>query len=158
MKYFFLFTAAFGLFAFAEAQAQNPGNIRVASFANRAADAVAQAAARDASIEKRFDKETGRVTYVRKSISSLTGEVRYNPVEYCSRSGKFINLSPRGQSCTKSKVSMGRDAHAVQVSGSFHPAPSLAQRAACAKACTKAKTPGKSVEKTANARLVHNDE
>ncbi len=157
MKYFFLFTAAFSLLAFAEVQAQNPGNIRVASFAN-SADAAAQAAARDASIEKRFDKETGRISYVRKSISSLTGEVRYNPVEYCSRSGKFINLSPRGQSCTKSKVSLGRAAHAVQVSGSFHPAPSLAQRAACAKACTKAKTPGKSVEKTANARLVHNDE
>ncbi|MCB0569188.1 MAG: hypothetical protein KDC66_05470 [Phaeodactylibacter sp.] len=135
MKRIVLFTVAIGLIAFSGVQAQSGSG--AGSAAVSVQEEAEQAAAHDASIEKRVDRETGRVYYVRKNASGPTGESDYCTVEYCSRSGKFVNVSPKGQSCTKPQAPCIRSASLAGQSSNHRPAAthSLAQKAACAGAC-----------------------
>jgi hypothetical protein len=57
--------------------------------------AAAKAAAIDENIEERVDAQTGKATYVRRTVDAATGEAAYTPVEYCSDSKRFINQSPQ---------------------------------------------------------------
>ena len=60
-------------------------------------------AATDASIVKQVSN-TGEVSYARKEVCPTTGKVSLTSVEYCTKSAKFINMSPSDAkaSCTKS--------------------------------------------------------
>ncbi len=64
----------------------------------------------DPSVEARTDKD-GSTYYVRK-VAGENGEVSYQPVKYCTKSGKFINESPSASaSChgDKAKVKAAAD-------------------------------------------------
>ncbi|MCB0588934.1 MAG: hypothetical protein KDD06_26835 [Phaeodactylibacter sp.] len=114
---------------------------------------VAEAAAQDENIEQRVDPGTGRTTYVRRSVCAATGKVSYTPVEYCSKSGRFVNISPREQHCVKSRAACtAKGAGATRVSLSEKTQCTTAQKAACSKACAGAK---KSTSASA-AKLVKN--
>ncbi len=59
-----------------------------------------KAAAADASIVRQVSND-GQVSYARKVVNK-NGEVEYTPVEYCTKSGKFINMAPgEAEHCTK---------------------------------------------------------
>lgn len=101
MKKLFLLFAFTGVVALANAQAQqcqasmaNSGN-----HACCAKTAAAKAAALDNTIEQRVNAETGEVSYVRKVSYAGTDKVTYTDVEYCTKAGKFINVSPGKKSC-----------------------------------------------------------
>ena len=107
-KFFFLF-AFIGLFAFAaNAQkkaccaAKGASTEKVSCTSAAAADAE-KAAEADASIVKQVSN-TGEASYTRKSVCPTSGKVSYEAVEYCTKSGKFVNVSPseKAASCTKS--------------------------------------------------------
>ena len=118
---------------------------------------VAEAVAQDENIEQRVDPGTGRTTYVRRSVCAATGKVSYTPVEYCSKSGRFVNVSPREKHCVKSKMVnvTARGARSAGVSGMEKVNCTTAQKAACAKACGKAKASSDGAS-AAEAKLVKN--
>ncbi|MCB0518397.1 MAG: hypothetical protein H6577_02665 [Lewinellaceae bacterium] len=104
-KFFFLF-AFIGLFAFA-ANAQKKACCAAKGASTEkvscttSADAE-RAASSDASIVKQVSN-TGDVSYTRKNVCPVTGKVSYEAVEYCTKSGKFVNVSPSDKAaCTKS--------------------------------------------------------
>lgn len=155
MKQFFLLTVLFALFSTAGLQAQDYPYSRTAETKARTHSVkAAEAAAMDASIEKRLDERTGQATYVRKEVCPTSGKVSYTAVEYCSRSGKFVNVSPREKQCVKSKADcQAKGARATKVSSGAAAKSqcTTAQKAACAKA--KA---GNSGSAGAKAKLVKN--
>lgn len=59
---------------------------------------VLKAASLDDSIEQRIDAQTGKVSFVRRTVDASTGEASYVPVEYCGETKKFINQSSKGKS------------------------------------------------------------
>ncbi len=61
-----------------------------------------KAAAADETIEARTD-EDGSTYYVRK-VTNDKGEVSYQRVKYCTKSGKFINEAPGGSCEGKAKA------------------------------------------------------
>ena len=66
--------------------------------------AAAKAASLDENITKRVSK-TGEVVYVKKSVCGTSGKVSYTAVEYCTKSNKFVNVSPKEKaSCSSSKA------------------------------------------------------
>lgn len=75
--------------------------------ASGTADAAAKVASLDASIESRTCPHSGVVSYVRKVSNPDTGDVTYEPVEYNSESGKFVNVSPSAKKgcCSKGEAS-----------------------------------------------------
>ncbi|MCO6475366.1 MAG: hypothetical protein J5I94_02025 [Phaeodactylibacter sp.] len=157
MKQFFLLTVLFALFSAASAEAQDCPYSRTAETKGCPhPTTAAKAAAMDASIEKRFDEQAGKTTYVRKEVCSTTGKVSYTAVEYCSRSGKFVNVSPQEKQCLKSKADCvskrARAAKASGAEGEIHC--TTAQKAACAKA--RAETNSGSGGSGAKAKLVKN--
>lgn len=58
-----------------------------------------KAASLDDSIEQRTDANTGKVSFVRRSVNAATGEASFEAVEYCSESKRFINKSPEKADC-----------------------------------------------------------
>jgi hypothetical protein len=157
-KFFFLF-AFLGVFALtAEAQkkaccaAKGASADKVSCSSSAMVDAE-KAAAADASIVKQVSN-TGEVSYTRKETCPVTGKVSYSAVEYCTKSAKFINVSPseKAASCTKA-------ASATKVSATQ-------KKACCAqganKACCKPgeKTSGASTEASEEpkVKLVNNEE
>jgi hypothetical protein len=98
---------------------------------------MAKAAADDESIVKQVS-DKGDVSYVRKEVCPMSGKVTMKQVEYCSKSAKFVNVSPTGakQACSKK-------ASATKVSSTSKKACSgqkAASKACCkkgAKACSK---------------------
>lgn len=68
---------------------------------------AAKAASMDDSIEQRTDANTGKVSFVRRTVDASTGEASYVPVEYCTETKKFINQSSEKSAacCTDSKGS-----------------------------------------------------
>jgi hypothetical protein len=108
-----LFVFALVSFAAFAAQAQSccsKGTAKSASAGKSEAactnDAI-KAASMDDSIEQRTDANTGKVTFVRRTVDASTGEANYAPVEYCTETKKFINKSSEKSAacCTDSKGS-----------------------------------------------------
>ena len=126
------------------------------------ATAAAKLASMDESIESRTCAQSGKLSYVRKSVCEKSGKVSYTGVEYCSKSGKFVNISPR-QACSKSKASAEGNAKATKVSDKKGACTS-AQKAACAKTCTGASkgkvnaAPKQNAEGKAKVKLVKGEE
>ena len=72
--------------------------------ASCASTAAAKAASLDENISKRVSN-TGEVVYVKKSVCGTSGKVSYTAVEYCTKSNKFVNVSPKEKaSCSSSKA------------------------------------------------------
>ncbi len=110
-----LFVFALVSFAAFAAQAQSccsKGTAKSASADKSEAacsDDAIKAASMDDSIEQRTDANTGKVTFVRRTVDASTGEANYAPVEYCTETKKFINQSPEKASCHgDSKASAGK--------------------------------------------------
>lgn len=98
-KIFFLFVLT-GLFAFA-ANAQSKsccagkkGADAKESCSAASAEAAAKAATTDASIVKQVS-DKGEVSYTRKEVAD-NGKVNYTPVEFCTKEGKFVNITTSG--------------------------------------------------------------
>ncbi len=105
-KLFFLF-AFMGLFAFGvSAQKKACCASKNASSSKSCSAMVDKAASADKNIVKQVSN-TGDINYVRKEVDSTNGKVMLTSVEYCTKSGKFVNVSPTDgmkTSCTKKGV------------------------------------------------------
>lgn len=154
MKQLFLLTVLFALFTSANVQAQHcPYSKTGETKACPHSTTAAKAASLDASVEKRVDKKTGQTVFVRKEVSPVSGRVNYTPVEYCSKSGKFVNVSPREKQCVKSRANCtSKGVGATKVSNTEKINCTTAQKAACAKACAG----GHSKAGASKAKLVKN--
>ena len=120
--------------------------------ANAIHEAAKEAAVRDANILKKVDPATGETQFFRKATCPNSGQAILTAVEFCSKSGKFIEVASYGKvSCTKS---VGTKAAATMVSHDepkCTPQQRAACPAACAEACKTAKTDG------SKARMVSNN-
>lgn len=108
-----------------------------------AAEVAARAAAQDADIVGKVDAATGEVNYFRKSICPSTGKTIYTAVEFCTKSGQFVNLASTDKvHCNKAteKPSVGKAPPVMTAAFPTTPAAGAARRAACAAACGKVKT------------------
>lgn len=165
MKGIMLTLAFLGVFALTSVQAQSCAKTQSTANASCCAKssvdgAAAQAASLDNTIERRVNAETGEVTYVRKAACESSGKTTYTQVEYCTKSAKFINVSPQKQNCTKDKASCTEDtakgASATKVSNNSTSCCTAAEKAAC---CPNgSKTTGASAKTSSNAsvKLVKN--
>jgi hypothetical protein len=154
-KLFFLF-AFMGLFAFG-ATAQKKACCAAKAAGEKTSCSAAsmtdadKAAAADASIVKQVSN-TGEVSYSRKEVCPTTGKVSLTNVEYCTKSAKFINMSPSDvkAACTKS-------ASATKVSSTEKKASCAAGEKAgcCAKKGEKASTT--STENEGKVKLVSSE-
>lgn len=71
-------------------------------------DAAMKAAASDPSIERKVDEKSGKITYWKKETSADAMTVSLQEVEYCTKSAKFVNVSPSEKaSCSKGASSKG---------------------------------------------------
>ena len=140
-KLFFLF-AFMGVFAFAaNAQATKSCASSKTACAKSCAKDMAKAAADDASIVKQV-ANNGEVNYVRKEVCAVSGKTTMTAVEYCTKKGKFVNVSPSETSKMK----------ATKVS-------STTKKAACCKkgskaACSKNASTKKASTSAAKVKLV----
>lgn len=107
-KLFVLFTfLCFATFS-ANAQSCNPAackkaqkNVKVE--ATQTNEAAVKLAAMEENIETRTCPTSGKVSFVRKDVCATSGTVKYSDVEYCTKSAKFVNVSPSAKaSCSKS--------------------------------------------------------
>jgi hypothetical protein len=111
MKKFLFVFALMGLFvAGANAQAKTCSKSCAKACEKKTASAEASAAAKaasmDDSIEKRVDASTNTDYYVRR-VSDNSGKVTFDKVEFCSKEGKFVNVSPKAGGpacCAKDKA------------------------------------------------------
>lgn len=171
MKKLFLLLAFSGAVGFA-ANAQCSGSKSASASAAvsdetpgaHCAAAAAKLASMDASIETRTCPQTGKVSYMKKNVSAENGKATFTEVEYCSKSGKFVNVSPSEKAaCTKSKAGCTGDAKATKVSSTGTGAGCCAgAKAASASCCDKSKSSGASsigtTKKAATAKLVSNED
>ncbi|MEM9918985.1 MAG: hypothetical protein AAF990_12870 [Bacteroidota bacterium] len=100
MKKFFLLFAFLGFVSFA-ANAQSCGSKKMSKTAcakTCTKTAAAKLASLSDDIESRTCTKSGKVSYVRKQTCPSTGSVSFVNVEYCSKSQKFINVSPSATS------------------------------------------------------------
>ncbi|HFA51585.1 MAG TPA: hypothetical protein ENJ95_21430 [Bacteroidetes bacterium] len=133
MKNLFFLFAFMGFFAFT-ATAQNKACCaKKASSAKVCTKAMDKAASADASIVKQVSND-GEVSYTRKSVCPVTGKVSFTDVEYCTKSGKFVNVSPSGKkaACSKKASTCTKKASATKVSSAS------AEKACCDKGKEKA--------------------
>lgn len=157
MKKVFLLLAFFGVLAIVDVNAQACAKKTASCAATCAQKAAAKMASMDANIETRLSATTGEKTYVKKSVCAQSGNVSFTPVEYCTKAGKFVNVSPsKAASCTKSATT----AKSVNVAKKATSC-TAAQKAACQKTCTaaekaacQAKKASTSATKTATATMV----
>jgi hypothetical protein len=126
------------------------------------AAAAAKLASMDENIESRTCPQSGKVSYVRKSVCSTSGKVSFTDVEYCSKSAKFINVSPsKKQNCIKGDAQKAsQDVKATKVSSTSKAKKNCA--ASCAKPCTGSKAKAEATPKTqssgaAKVKLVKNE-
>lgn len=71
----------------------------VKSEASCSQSAAAKAASLDDAIEQRVDENSGKVSFVRRSVDASTGEASFIPVEYCSESKAFKTVEAEKASC-----------------------------------------------------------
>lgn len=147
-KLFFLF-AFMGVFTFA-ATAQTKACCASKNASSKVCSkTMDSAASADESIVKQV-ANTGEVSYVRKETCPVTGKVTMTAVEYCTKTNKFVNVSPsetNEKTCTKS-------ASATKVS-------SASKKACCAKGDKAGCSKNASTEKAetgAKVKLVNSTE
>ncbi len=168
MKKLFLLLAFSGAVGFA-ANAQCSGSKSASAAASvetpdaHGAAAAAKLASMDASIETRTCPHTGKVSYMKKNVSAENGKATFTEVEYCSKSGKFVNVSPSEKAaCSKSKAGCSGDAKATKVSSTGGAGCCAGAKAASASCCDKSKSSGASsvgtTKKVATAKLVSNED
>ena len=168
MKKLFLLLAFSGAVGFA-ANAQCSGSKSASAAASietpdaHGTAAAAKLASMDASIETRTCPHTGKVSYMKKNVSAENGKATFTEVEYCSKSGKFVNVSPSEKAaCTKSKAGCSGDAKATKVSATGGAGCCAGAKAASASCCDKSKSSGASsigtTKKAATAKLVSNED
>ena len=168
MKKLFLLLAFSGAVGFA-ANAQCSGSKSASASADvetpgaHCTAAAAKLASMDASIETRTCPQTGKVSYMKKNVSAENGKATFTEVEYCSKSGKFVNVSPSEKAaCTKSKAGCSGDAKATKVSATGGAGCCAGAKAASASCCDKSKASGASsigtTKKAATAKLVSNED
>jgi len=107
MKKFLFVFVLLGFTSFA-LQAQSCGSKEAKTTSSAKMDAccsstaAATAASLDDSIEKRVDKKTGNVSYVRRTVEASTGKATFVPVEYNAETKQFVNQSPdKKAECSK---------------------------------------------------------
>lgn len=138
MKKLFLLLTFFGVFALANVNAQSCAKKSASCAASCAKKAAAKLASMDENVEARVSSVTGETTYVKKNVCAHSGNVSYEQVEYCTKAGKFVNVSPSAvaapaKTCTKSATT----AKSVNASNKSMGC-TAAQKASCAKTCTAA--------------------
>lgn len=104
---------------------------------------ASKAAALDPSIQAHINSQTNTTYYLRKNVCEETGKVTYDTLEYCSRSKKFIKVTPVKE--VRSSCSRQKGTHSTQMIK----APTVtqranfeyqkAQKAACSSATNKVK-------------------
>lgn len=102
MKNLFFLFAFMGFFAFTATAQDKACCAKNASSEKACSKTMDKAASVDASIVKQVAND-GEVSYTRKSVSPDNGEVSFTDVEYCTKSGKFVNVSPSGKKAACSK-------------------------------------------------------
>ena len=136
-----------GIFAFAT-EAQTKACCASKAGAKVCSKTMDKAASADASVVKQVSNK-GEVSYVRKEVCPMSGKVSMKQVEYCTKSNKFVNVSP-----TETKTACTKKASATKVS-------STSKKACCKKgskaACTKNASTKKAAT-TSSAKLVKNEE
>ncbi len=112
-----------------------------------------EAAAQDASIVKKVDANTGVTHFYRKATCPNSGQVILTDVEFCTKSGKFVDVASYGKiSCKKSSEKKAVVGAASACGSKCSPEQRANCTAACAAACGKAKSEG-----TGKAQLVSNN-
>ena len=112
--------------------------------------AATKAASASADIEKRISEESGKVTFVRKSICEVSGKTSYTNVEFDAKTKKFVNVSPTHTSGKAAAAGNSDDAKATSVSKKG--------KGCCKKgksSCTKKSASTTAVTKTAPAKAVN---
>lgn len=159
MKKLFMLFAMMSLVAVASVDAQTCSKSTKASCSKTAAEctaAAAKMASLDANIEKRTCEESGKISFVRKSVCSVSGKTSYTNVEYNADTKKFVNVSPthtsgvtaKGKACAKKGAACcaGKaKATSASASASTKAACSKGEKSAC---CAKGKN-AKSASTTA---------
>ncbi len=130
MKYFFLFVTLCVWVAPATSFAQDNHQ-----------KAALKAAALQADILQTTNHSTGDVQFLRKKVCAVSGVASYEKVEYCSKTGKFVEATAEQKkgSCTKSRLA-SLAAHDMDVRATLSKLPAhctAAQRAAAATANRK---------------------
>ena len=152
-KLFFLF-AFMGVFTFA-ATAQTKACCAKGASAKVCSKTMDKAASADASIVKQV-ANTGEVSYVRKETCPVTGKVTMAAVEYCTKSGKFVNVSPTE---ANKKTACTKKASATKVSSSSKKACcAKGNKAACTKKASTKSTSTQKAETGAKVKLVKTSE
>lgn len=114
MKQFLVLFALVGMFALnANAQTCNKSKASCSAAKTTAVQstnaAADKAAMLDGSIEKKVCSQSGTVSYIKNATCAVSGKTTATPVEFCSKSGKFVNVSPSdkadcSKTCTKGKA------------------------------------------------------
>ncbi|MGK0363154.1 MAG: hypothetical protein ACI85O_000198 [Saprospiraceae bacterium] len=150
MKQLFVLFAFLGFVSFsATAQSCNPAACKkthktssVDATQTGANVAAVKLASLDETIETKTCATSGKVSFTRKNVSTTSGKVSYTNVEYCSKSAKFVNVSPSAKaSCSKSKASCSaaKGASAKQVSTEAAPKKACCAKGTSKEACAKMK-------------------
>lgn len=122
MKQIFLVLAFFSLVATVSVNAQCSKN------------AAARTASLSSNIVEKQDPATGEVTYLKKKVCEASGAVSYTAVEFCSKTGQFVNAEPAYKaSCMKSAASCSKSSAktAMMVSNDLPAQCMTAQKACC---------------------------
>lgn len=101
--------------------------------------AMKTAALREDIIERK-DAKTGEVNYLKKTVNPATGNINYTAVEYCTRSGQFVEVAPRYKtSCVRSTATGTKSysKNTMLASTQFSGHTLAAQKAACLTASQK---------------------
>ena len=152
MKQVFAFLLLIGLFNFSADAQTCTGAKKASAEKSGCCVAAAKAASLDPTIEKKVCSKSGKVSFVKNTTCATTGKVTAHEVEYCSKSGKFVNVSPSGKAaCTK-----GKKAACSKTTGAKATKVSTAKKKSCSKTCTKGKKAAcnKKATKTASAAKV----
>ena len=104
---------------------------------------ASKAASLDPSVEEYINPTTNQAFYLRKNVCNVTGKVSFDTLEYCSKSSKFVNVTPVKEvrsSCMRTKgVYSTQVVKAPQVNSRSDIEYLKAQKAACSSAKTKVK-------------------
>ncbi len=115
MKQIFLLLAFFTMVALVDVNAQCSKS------------AAARTASLTSNIVEKQDPSTGEVTYLKKKVCEASGAVSYTAVEFCSKTGQFVNAA----STTKASCSKSYSKNAMMVSNELPAQCMTAQKACC---------------------------
>jgi len=143
MKKLFFLVAFFGLVAFnVNAQSCNKSakaskTVSADELPSCCVAAAAKLASMDDSIEGKKCEKSGKLTYYKNSTCATSGKVTSSEVKYCTKSKKFVNVSPSKKAAAVGGKNVKKAAVAKKVSAT---AKKSCNPAACAKAgktCSK---------------------